>query len=116
MSLWVAIVVLSILLLAASLLLLRATRRLLQFDEIFSYLVDDIQVNLEYFEKLANTTLVSNAPEVVQVHKNMQIMGQRLGEFVRRMGEVTLLEEAYKRRKQERLDRMRVSHNPPSVV
>lgn len=74
-----------------ALLLKRAVLRLLQFDKIFEMFVEDIRVNVDFFEKLAQTPLLSNSPEVAKAHQNMQIIRKRLDEYARRM-----LEEARK--------------------
>jgi hypothetical protein len=91
-------------------LLIRATKRLLQFDEIFSFLIDDIDINIKYFDKLAASDLLSNSPEVFEAHKNMRIMKQRLLEYVLRIGEARLLDEISNRH------RDKVKHEPPVVV
>lgn len=72
-----------------SYLIVRASRRLLEFDELFELLADDIGTNLRYFEKLKTTPLISDTQEVQNAHKNMVVMGERLEEFVKRIEEQT---------------------------
>jgi len=67
----------------------RLARRLLQFDDLFALLSDDIDVNARYLEKLTSTDLFENSPEVQAAHKNMKIVSQRMDEFVIRMEEIT---------------------------
>jgi len=86
--------------------LIRFARRLLQFDDLFGLLVNDMDVNAQYLEKLSNTPLLENSPEIVKAHNNMKIMGQRLEEFMIRVEETT----GHKMRKKV------VSHNPPVVI
>lgn len=86
----IAILVLSIL--ANGLLgwlLMRASRRLLEFDELFAFFTDDIDVNVRFFDRLMSTPLLMNSPEIVEAHKNMGIINKRLKEYVLRMGETT---------------------------
>jgi hypothetical protein len=66
----------------------RLSLRLLQFDDLFLLLTEDIDTNLRFFKKLRDTPLVSDADEVQAAHKNMMIMGQRLDEYVKRMEEL----------------------------
>lgn len=65
----------------------RASRSLLSFDEVFEYLVSDIDVNIRYLEKLSNTPTFSNSEEVMLANKNMKVIAQRLDEIVLRMEE-----------------------------
>jgi hypothetical protein len=85
----------------------RFSRRLLQFDDLFERLVDDVDVNIRYFEKLLTTPLFENNEEVRVANKNMGIISMRLEEFVTRMEELT---NRKLRRKPE------VSPNPPVVI
>ena len=68
-------------------LLIRASKRLLQFDEIFEVLVDDVQTNITYLNKLTNTPILQNSPEILDAQKNMHIIRKRLDEIVLRMEE-----------------------------
>jgi hypothetical protein len=70
-------------------LVVRASKRLLQFDDLFEYFVDDIETNVKYFEKLSTTPVLSNAPEIMEANHNMNIMAQRLDEYLRRMEGLT---------------------------
>lgn len=75
--------------LAMVLLLLRASRQLLAFDDMVNYLADDLETNVQYFEKLTTTPVLSNAPEIVDANRNMSIMAKRLDEFLNRFEELT---------------------------
>jgi hypothetical protein len=70
-------------------LLIRAVRRMLEFDVLFQLMVDDLDTNIRYFAKLADTPMVSDTDEVQQAAKNMRIMGLRLNEFLIRSGEIS---------------------------
>jgi hypothetical protein len=70
-------------------LLVRASQRLLAFDELFQLLADDVETNLKHFNRMNHMTIMSGEPEVVESHKNMMIMGKRLNEFIKRMEELT---------------------------
>lgn len=86
------LVVLTIALFAAGALgyfLLKASRRLLEFDDLYELLVHDLDTNIAYFEKLTNTPLLSNSPEILEAQKNMRIIRDRLNEYVLRMEELT---------------------------
>lgn len=70
-------------------LLVRASRQLLAFDDMVNYLADDLETNVQYFEKLTTTPVLSNAPEIVDANRNMSIMAKRLDEFLNRFEELT---------------------------
>ena len=44
-------------------LLIRFSRRLLQFDELFQMLVGDLEFNIQFFHKLLTTPLFENSNE-----------------------------------------------------
>lgn len=69
--------------------IVRSLRRLLEFDDLFETFSDDIQVNVRFFQRLSSTPLLSNAPEVMEAHRKMGIMGKRLEEFVIRINEAS---------------------------
>lgn len=70
-------------------LLVRTGKRLLEFDELFVLLEDDIRVNIDYFKKLLQTPLFTNTPEVVTMQQNIEIIARRLEEFTIRIDETT---------------------------
>lgn len=63
--------------------------RLLQFDELFELLSDDVEVNVKFFQKLLSTPLFEASNEIIIANNNMAIISQRLNEFVLRMEELT---------------------------
>lgn len=65
--------------------LIRFSRRLLQFDELFELLARDLEVNVEYFEKLLSTPLFETSQEVKTANHNMKIISKRLDEFINRL-------------------------------
>lgn len=87
----------------------RLTTRLLQFDELFGYLVDDLDTNVGYFEKLTKTDLFENSPEIQKAHQNMKIISVRLEEFISRMQELTGREARTKSNRER-------NKNPPVVI
>jgi hypothetical protein len=70
-------------------LLVKASRKLIQFDDLVNYLVDDMETNIDYFDKLSSTPTLSNAPEIQAANKNMTIMSARLDEYLNRFEELT---------------------------
>lgn len=70
-------------------LLIRATKRLLQYDEVFQYMAGDIQTNLHQFYRMSKSSILGGEPEIVMAHKNMVVMAQRLNEILTQMEEVT---------------------------
>lgn len=70
-------------------LLFVATKRLLEFDDMVNYFVDDVETNIRYFDKLTNTPLFSDAPELIEATKNMMFMSSRLDEYMNRFEELT---------------------------
>lgn len=68
-------------------LLVRASKKLLQFDDVFVLLGDDVAANIKFFEKLVNTPILQNTPEIVDAQKHMKIIRNRLGEFALRLQE-----------------------------
>jgi hypothetical protein len=73
----------------ASWLLVKASRKLLQFDDLVNYLVDDMETNVKYFDDLTSTPVLSNAPEIMDANKNMTMMSARLDEYLSRFEELT---------------------------
>lgn len=74
---------------ASTYLLVRATKRLLEFDEIFGLFADDISTNVKFFKKIRQTPMFENTPEIVSAAKNMDIMRLRLEEYGNRFEELT---------------------------
>jgi hypothetical protein len=70
-------------------LLVRASRRLFRFDDLYELLVHDIDTNIKYFDKLTETSVFSNAPEILDAQRNMSIMRTRLNEYVLSMEDLT---------------------------
>jgi hypothetical protein len=83
----ILILFLSALVLILSYVLYRFALRLLQYDDLWQLLVDEIDTNVRYFEKLKDMPLISDTNEVTDAHRNMQIMRQRLEEYSLRMEE-----------------------------
>lgn len=69
--------------------LIRFSRRLLEFDELFELLAHDVDVNTKFFDKLLGTPLFDNSTEIKTANHNMSIISKRLDEFVTRMSELT---------------------------
>ena len=67
--------------------LVRAARNLLMFDDLFDLLQKDIRDNLAYLDKVNNTPLLSNLPEVLDMARNFNIIQSRISEFLIRMEE-----------------------------
>lgn len=84
----VLITVLLVLVVILAVLLFRATRRLLQFDETFQLFSNDIDINIRYFESLLKTNLFENSEEIKAATNNMKIIDKRLREFRVRFQEV----------------------------
>lgn len=86
-------------------MLFRASRRLIEFDDLFVMLVDEIDVNVRHFEKISKMPIMSNVPEVMQAHHNMMIMNARLIEYVIRIHEIM----------NKPLPKKEISSHPPVV-
>jgi hypothetical protein len=73
-------------------LLRMASLKLLQFDDLINYMVDDVETNMKYFDQLTGTPLLENSPEILDAQKNMQTMSIRLDEYLNRFSELTGVE------------------------
>lgn len=62
--------------------------RLFQYDDLYQYLIDDLETNLKQFERMRSSTLLSDDDQVRQAHKNMMVMAARLDEFATQMEEI----------------------------
>lgn len=87
--LYVALTVSIILNIVAGFSLYKLIRRVLDLDELFELLLDDIEINVEYFNKLLMTPLFDNSQEVKTANHNMMIISKRLTEFALRIKEKT---------------------------
>jgi len=98
---------LSLVIVALTFLLVRASRRLIQFDELFEMLMDDIDVNVRHLEKTKDLPAFENVPELIDnIHmhiKNMDIISRRLREFSLRIGEIRELDEVPANGKKEKI-------------
>ena len=66
-----------------------ASVRLIRFDELFGLLVEEIDTNVNYLNKLLLTPVFSNSPEIIGANRNMGLMRARLDEYVRQMEYLT---------------------------
>lgn len=73
----------------SSWLLVKASKKLIQFDDLVNYLVDDVETNISFFDKLTSTPMLSDAPEIQDANKNMVTMSARLDEYLNRFEELT---------------------------
>ncbi len=92
--LWILLVIETALLFVGGFLAARYMQRLLDYDELFQLIQDEIDTNIQNFDKLKNTPLLSNAPEIVHASKLMNTMRERLYEYVMRIEENALRERA----------------------
>lgn len=65
----------------------RFSKRLLQFDEMFSYLNDDVNSNLKHLEETLAKPLFLDTPEVVEMNRKFSIMKKRMEEYALRISE-----------------------------
>lgn len=72
-----------------SVLLFKAARKMIQFDELFELMVDELHINISFFEKLMQKPLFMASPEIEEAHINMNLMLVRFKEFVSQMSELT---------------------------
>lgn len=86
---WVLLCLSLLLHCVAVFVIMRLSRRLLQFDELFELLARDVDVNIRFFQKLLATPLFDNSQEVKTANHNMGIISKRLDEFVNKMEEAT---------------------------
>lgn len=88
MILLIILLALSVLVNVGLAILLRMfMKKLLQFDEVFGLLGDDVMTNISFFDKLLSTPLFMASPEIEEAHKNMNLMRLRLQEYALRIGE-----------------------------
>lgn len=87
--LYVALFVSVALNIAAAFSIYKFAKRALELDELFELLLDDIAINVEYFNKLLMTPLFDNSQEVKTANHNMMIISKRLTEFTLRIQEKT---------------------------
>lgn len=83
-------------------LLVRATQRLFEFDDLFNLLSDELKTNINYFEKLLKKPMYSDTPEVQTAQRNMINMKNRADEFLRRMREISNSTSSEMQRKQDK--------------
>ena len=67
----------------------RFYRKAVIYDEIMTFIHDDIATNLMHFEKMRTSVVLSNEPTIQEAHRLMMIMGKRLNEISIRMEEAT---------------------------
>ena len=70
----------------------RFYKKLVTYDNVFTFLSDDILTNLRHFAKMRQSGLTSNEPEIIEAHRLMGIMNVRMEEILRRMMEATGLD------------------------
>ena len=105
---WIIVGVLTVICSLLLFVVFRLSRKLLQFDDMIQMLWHDIVTNVKYLAKLVSTPVFSNSPEIIEVQKNMRIMGERLAEYLNRIEEVS--------NKRVMPPKSPVSDNPPVVV
>ncbi len=73
---WIFVAILALALAAETFLLVRASRRLLQFDEIFQMIIEPMQEYSNALRKIASAEgLLHDHPEVVEFHRaNMNLL------------------------------------------
>ena len=69
-------------------LLQRFVRRVLQYDDLYQYLIDDVETNLVQFDRMRKSSLLSDDDQVRSAHKNMMTMAMRMDEFANKMEEI----------------------------
>jgi hypothetical protein len=67
----------------------KASKRLIEFDDLYEMLVHDLDTNVSYFAKLTATPLLSDSPEILDAQRNMKIIRDRLNEYIIRMEEMS---------------------------
>lgn len=72
----------------AGFFLLRFIKKLLQFDELFELLADEININIGFYEKLLQKPLFMASPEIEEAHHGMNLIMVRFKEFVAQMSEL----------------------------
>lgn len=89
---WILVMFLVLSLLANAALvffLVRYLKRLFQYDDLYQILIDDVETNLEQFERMRKSSFLSDDDEIRNAHKNMMTMAARLDEFARQMEEIS---------------------------
>jgi hypothetical protein len=89
---WVLFAITLVLLIGVTYVAYKFYRKAVVYDTVFTFLYDDIEINLRQFSKISSSNVFSNEPEVQTAHQNMMIMGKRLNEILSRMEEATGLD------------------------
>lgn len=63
-------------------------KKLVQFDNLFELMSDEINSAISFFEKLLQKPLFMASPEIEEAHVNMNLLRHRLKELVAQMGEL----------------------------
>ena len=82
---WILFVVAILIAAGAIFAAYRFYRKAAIYDEILTYIYDDVETNLMQFGKMAKSNVMMADAEVQQAHRNMLVMGKRLEEILRRM-------------------------------
>jgi len=69
--------------------LIRYVNRLFQYDDLYQYLISDVETNLVQFERMRKSMLLADDDEVRKAHKAMMTMSVRMDEFANQMEELT---------------------------
>lgn len=67
----------------------RFYRKAAIYDEVLTYIADDVQTNLRQFVKISKSNVMMADTEVQTAHRNMVVMGKRLEEILYRMETAT---------------------------
>jgi len=62
--------------------LVRFIKRTMEFDNILYNIIDDVELNIEFFNQLLATPTFTNSPEVKALHGNMKIIRDRFLEYI----------------------------------
>ena len=78
-----AILIISVVLnVALSFFLIRFIKRARQYDEMVTSMMEDVQINVEYFDKILSTPMLSNSPEVKAMKENQATMRDRFVQYI----------------------------------
>ena len=75
------------------LLLKRFVTRTIQYDSLFNIVNEDIEINLEYLNDMLSNHISTNAPEIVELDRNLKIMRDRFTAVTSSINELHTTEE-----------------------
>ncbi len=68
-------------------ILVRFSKRLMQYDDLFDIVGQDLNMNMDYLNDMLNKNIMTNAPEILTFDRNLRYMKERMVEVVNAINE-----------------------------